>query len=168
MKFLRRKLCIPGRRYFSIFDTQKQISDKDGKSEKTDGERKPTKRVIQLVDEIMKLTLIEAADLCDLCHEKLALRGGNLPPPLPFPSPMDLVRPASPPNTMINPRVAIGYKVFTNPELSPKLAMVSDLVGPSTVAIRVIKPPRATNGPRISNSPVNVRPVINNLHSFGS
>ena len=87
MKFLRRKLCIPGRRYFSIFDTQKQISDKDGKSEKTDGERKPTKRVIQLVDEIMKLTLIEAADLCDLCHEKLALRGGNIPPPLPFSSP---------------------------------------------------------------------------------
>lgn len=34
-------------------------------------------QVIRLVDEILNLTLIEAADLCDLCQEKLAERSGR-------------------------------------------------------------------------------------------
>eukprot|EP00920_Eleutheroschizon_duboscqi_P036493 GHVT01087903.1.p2 GENE.GHVT01087903.1~~GHVT01087903.1.p2 ORF type:complete len:215 (-),score=35.41 GHVT01087903.1:4284-4928(-) len=36
--------------------------------------RKPSHKVMALVDEIMSLTLIEAADLCDLCQQKLAER----------------------------------------------------------------------------------------------
>lgn len=31
-------------------------------------------QVIKLVDDILSLSLIEAADLCDLCQEKLAAR----------------------------------------------------------------------------------------------
>ena len=34
--------------------------------------RKPTDKVIKLVDDIMTLSLVEAADLCDLCQERLA------------------------------------------------------------------------------------------------
>mmetsp|Transcript_86446 Transcript_86446/g.245105 ORF Transcript_86446/g.245105 Transcript_86446/m.245105 type:complete len:248 (+) Transcript_86446:56-799(+) len=45
--------------------------------------RKPADKVLRLADEIMSLTLIEAADLCDLCQEKLA-------PRMPFPHPMGM------------------------------------------------------------------------------
>jgi len=53
--------------------------------------RKPSDRVLRLVDEIMSLTLIEAADLCDLCQEKLA-PGDSAPIPgrMPFPHPMGM------------------------------------------------------------------------------
>ena len=33
--------------------------------------RKPSDRVLKLADDIMSLTLVEAADLCDLCQERL-------------------------------------------------------------------------------------------------
>jgi len=51
--------------------------------------RKPSDRVTRLVDEIMSLTLIEAADLCDLCQERLAPGDGSaVPGRMPFPHPM--------------------------------------------------------------------------------
>lgn len=34
-------------------------------------------QVLRLVDEVLSLSLLEAADLCDLCQEKLAERGGG-------------------------------------------------------------------------------------------
>ena len=44
------------------------------------------------MDEIMSLSLIEAADLCDMCQEKLAERSGfsasAVPGRAPFPHPM--------------------------------------------------------------------------------
>eukprot|EP00434_Breviolum_minutum_P008773 symbB.v1.2.007734.t1/scaffold457.1/size330934/4 len=47
--------------------------------------------VLRLVDEIMSLTLIEAADLCDLCQEKLAPGdGAPIPGRMPFPHPMGM------------------------------------------------------------------------------
>lgn len=46
---------------------------------------------LRLVDEIMSLTLIEAADLCDLCQEKLAPGdGAPIPGRMPFPHPMGM------------------------------------------------------------------------------
>ena len=48
--------------------------------------------MLRLVDEIMSLSLIEAADLCDMCQEKLAERSGfsasAVPGRAPFPHPM--------------------------------------------------------------------------------
>jgi len=38
---------------------------------KSDLKRKPSERVKKLVNQIMELSLIEAADLCDLCQEQL-------------------------------------------------------------------------------------------------
>lgn len=55
------------------------------------GKRKPSDKVLRLVDEIMSLTLIEAADLCDLCQEKLAPGdGAPIPGRMPFPHPMGM------------------------------------------------------------------------------
>lgn len=69
---------------FSIFDKLKDAQRngvsansnnviKDGSSGGDDEtvKRKPSKKVLQLVDDILNLTLIEAADLCELCQEKL-------------------------------------------------------------------------------------------------
>ncbi|KAF4702857.1 hypothetical protein FOZ63_000119 [Perkinsus olseni] len=62
----------------SSFDVFAKIKDTgDGKMDASPGEakkRKPSDKVIKLVDDILSLSLIEAADLCDLCQEKLAAR----------------------------------------------------------------------------------------------
>ncbi|KYO03554.1 putative mitochondrial ribosomal protein L12 precursor [Plasmodium gaboni] len=61
----------------SIFDVFDKIKDSNNKEhdestdENVNKKRKPSKKVLKLVDEILNLTLIEAADLCDLCQEKL-------------------------------------------------------------------------------------------------
>lgn len=61
------------------------------------GKRKPSDKVLRLVDEIMSLTLIEAADLCDLCQEKLAPGdGAPIPGRMPFPHPMGMFPSAMP------------------------------------------------------------------------
>ncbi|CRG98728.1 ribosomal protein L7/L12, putative [Plasmodium relictum] len=62
------------KKYFSNFDVFDKIKDSNNsnKDEATNElKRKPSKKVLKLVDEILNLTLIEAADLCDLCQEKL-------------------------------------------------------------------------------------------------
>eukprot|EP00922_Rhytidocystis_sp_ex-Travisia-forbesii_P008026 GHVS01011829.1.p1 GENE.GHVS01011829.1~~GHVS01011829.1.p1 ORF type:complete len:264 (+),score=72.50 GHVS01011829.1:158-949(+) len=79
----------------SSFDVFKKMSDP--KEEGGDKKRKPSDRVLNLVDDIMCLSLIEAADLCDLCQEKLSERSGapvfasagtSIPGRTPFPHPM--------------------------------------------------------------------------------
>lgn len=55
-----------------------------------DGGRKPSDKVIRLVDEILNLTLIESADLCDLCQQRLAgpfFKSTVMPGRTPFPHP---------------------------------------------------------------------------------
>lgn len=60
---------------FNLFDKIKDINgriqNEEGTEENDSKKRKPSKKVLKLVDEILNLTLIEAADLCDLCQEKL-------------------------------------------------------------------------------------------------
>lgn len=76
----------------STFDLFAKLKDppEEG-SEAAAGKRKPSDRVLRLVDEIMSLTLIEAADLCDLCQEKLAPGdGAPIPGRMPFPHPMGM------------------------------------------------------------------------------
>merc|ERR1719158_2556809 len=73
----------------SSFDIFAKLKDGDGAEGAGDKKRKPSDKVIKLVDEIMSLTLIEAADLCDLCQEKLAPGdGAPIPGRMPFPHPM--------------------------------------------------------------------------------
>lgn len=73
----------------SSFDVFQKIKDPPGEGDAGAGKRKPSDKVIRLVDEIMSLTLIEAADLCDLCQEKLAPGdGAPIPGRMPFPHPM--------------------------------------------------------------------------------
>ncbi|SBT86506.1 mitochondrial ribosomal protein L12 precursor, putative [Plasmodium malariae] len=59
---------------FNIFDKIKDVSGNNTNENEEDidlKKRKPSKKVLKLVDEILNLTLIEAADLCDICQEKL-------------------------------------------------------------------------------------------------
>ncbi|XP_026192908.1 uncharacterized protein LOC34622523 [Cyclospora cayetanensis] len=63
-------------RYASSYDVFKKIQDPPSEEESKSLARKPSDKVLRLVDEVMSLTLVEAADLCDLCQEKLAQRGG--------------------------------------------------------------------------------------------
>lgn len=49
--------------------------------------RAPSKRVLELADQILNLSLIEAADLCDVCQERLSERTGGVPLRAPFPHP---------------------------------------------------------------------------------
>lgn len=73
----------------SSFDVFQKLKDPPGEGGASAGKRKPSDKVIRLVDEIMSLTLIEAADLCDLCQEKLAPGDGTpIPGRMPFPHPM--------------------------------------------------------------------------------
>ncbi|CAK9117478.1 unnamed protein product [Durusdinium trenchii] len=90
------------------FDIFQKIKDppEEGDGPAKGKRRKPSDKVLRIVDEIMSLTLIEAADLCDLCQEKLsdgALRG-RMPFPhpagmfsgMPMPMPMAGAMPAMP------------------------------------------------------------------------
>jgi len=80
---------------FDVFAKLKDPPDEaDGAASK---KRKPSDRVLRLVDEIMSLTLIEAADLCDLCQERLA-PGDGMPVPgrMAFPHPMGMFPGAMP------------------------------------------------------------------------
>lgn len=75
----------------SSFDVFQKLKDPAEGGEGGAGKRKPSDKVLRLVDEIMSLTLIEAADLCDLCQEKLAPGDGSpIPGRMPFPHPMGM------------------------------------------------------------------------------
>ncbi|KAF8821352.1 ribosomal protein l7/l12 c-terminal domain-containing protein [Cardiosporidium cionae] len=73
-------LSIGASRYKTTapFDIFQKLRDPPNETTQNEEKRrKPSQKVIRLVDEIMNLTLIEAADLCDLCQEKLSERSGQ-------------------------------------------------------------------------------------------
>lgn len=75
----------------SSFDVFQKLKDPPEEGAEGKSKRKPSDKVLRLVDEIMSLTLIEAADLCDLCQEKLAPGdSGPIPGRMPFPHPMGM------------------------------------------------------------------------------
>ncbi|PHJ21715.1 ribosomal protein l7, partial [Cystoisospora suis] len=78
-RFSQRKSFSTSSSSFDIFQKLKDPpEDKDDSGNAASlKKRKPSDRVIRLVDEVLNLSLIEAADLCDLCQEKLAERSGG-------------------------------------------------------------------------------------------
>jgi large subunit ribosomal protein L7/L12 len=72
----------------SQFNVFAKMSDGVGVPSNTgetkDKKRPPSQRVLQLVDQILDLSLIEAADLCDICQERLSERTGGIPMRTPF------------------------------------------------------------------------------------
>lgn len=71
---------------FDVFQKLKDPADAEGA--KKDNKRKPSDKVLNLADQIMGLTLIEAADLCDLCQDRLTPGDGSpIPGRMPFPHP---------------------------------------------------------------------------------
>jgi large subunit ribosomal protein L7/L12 len=72
----------------SEFNVFAKMSDGVGVPSRTgesnDKKRPPSKRVLALVDQILELSLIEAADLCDICQERLSERSGGIPLRAPF------------------------------------------------------------------------------------
>ena len=73
---------------FDVFAKLKDSpSEVEKKSSSTGLKRKPSERVLRLTEEVLGLSLIEAADLCDLCSERLggpkggvgAWMGGGFP-----------------------------------------------------------------------------------------
>lgn len=98
---------VPGaqRRLFAAqagsFDVFSKLKDPPEEGAEGKGKRKPSDKVLRLVDEIMSLNLIEAADLCDLCQEKLAPGDGTpIPGRMPFPHPMGMFPGAAMPGMM--------------------------------------------------------------------
>ncbi|CAD7969996.1 unnamed protein product [Amoebophrya sp. A25] len=74
---------------FDVFAKLKDSSGGEAEEKNKALKRKPSDRVLNLADEIMSLTLIEAADLCDLCQERLTPGDGSpIPGRMPFPHPM--------------------------------------------------------------------------------
>ena len=82
-----RRFCAstPTASQFNVFA---KMSDGVGVPSNTgdakDKKRPPSKRVLELVDQILDLSLIEAADLCDICQERLSERSGGIPLRAPF------------------------------------------------------------------------------------
>ncbi|KAF5153689.1 Ribosomal protein L7/L12 domain protein [Theileria parva strain Muguga] len=72
-------------RNFTTFDVFKKLQDSNSETKVDEETRKPSLKVIKLVDEILNLTLIEVADLCNLCQDKLSTN--NVNNRLPFPHP---------------------------------------------------------------------------------
>lgn len=75
----------------SQFNIHAKMSDGVGIDSQTgaskDKKRPPSKRVLELADQILNLSLVEAADLCDVCQERLSERSGGIPLRAPFPHP---------------------------------------------------------------------------------
>lgn len=80
-----RRFCNSSQGGFNVFS---KISDGVGvpsnTGEASGKKRPPSKRVLELVDQILNLSLIEAADLCDICQERLSERSGGVPMRSPF------------------------------------------------------------------------------------
>merc|ERR1712129_420132 len=82
---------------------------------------------LRLVDEIMSLTLIEAADLCDLCQEKLAPGDGTpIPGRMAFPHPMGMFPGAGMPMGMGMP----GAAPMPGPAAAPAAAPAAPAAAP--------------------------------------
>lgn len=77
----------------SVFDVNSKMKDppEEGAAKSGPDKRKPSDRVLRIVDEILNLSLIEAADLCDLCQERLTPAGAApIAGRMPFPHPMGM------------------------------------------------------------------------------
>jgi len=85
------RFCSTASTGSSQFNVFAKMSDGVGvpskASDATDKKRPPSKRVLELADQILSLSLIEAADLCDVCQERLSERTGGIPLRAPFPHP---------------------------------------------------------------------------------
>lgn len=85
------RYCSTATSASSQFNVFAKMSDGVGVPSKTDEvpdkKRPPSKRVMELADQILNLSLIEAADLCDVCQERLSERTGGIPLRAPFPHP---------------------------------------------------------------------------------
>mmetsp|Transcript_908 Transcript_908/g.2204 ORF Transcript_908/g.2204 Transcript_908/m.2204 type:complete len:225 (-) Transcript_908:182-856(-) len=162
---LARHRGVAVRMFSEQFDVFSKIGDKEGEKAK----RQPSEKVKKLVDEIMSLTVIEAADLCDLCHEKLSDggSGGGWPAqgrtPFPHPGgmfggmampqmgmgmPMMQAQPAAAPAAAAAPEGGDAPAEEEAPKVAEKKAMVSvKLVGfDAPKKINVIKEVRAFTG----------------------
>jgi large subunit ribosomal protein L7/L12 len=70
---------------FNVFAKVSDVVGVPGNTgESSDKRRPPSKRVLDLVDKILDLSLLEAADLCDICQERLSERTGGIPMRTPF------------------------------------------------------------------------------------
>ena len=85
------RFCSTANAASSQFNVFAKVSDGvgvPGKSgDSADKKRAPSKRVLELADQILNLSLVEAADLCDVCQERLSERSGGIPMRAPFPHP---------------------------------------------------------------------------------
>jgi len=78
----------PGSSQFNVFAKMSDgVGVASNTGDVTDKKRPPSKRVMELADQILNLSLIEAADLCDVCQERLSERTGGIPLRAPFPHP---------------------------------------------------------------------------------
>ena len=75
--------------------------------------RPPSKRVLELVDQVLNLSLIEAADLCDICQERLSERSGGIPLRTPF------VHPGSMFGMVGSPMMQAATQAGSGPTTSP-------------------------------------------------
>ena len=139
MLFVRRRILSAAsgaRSSFDLFSKSRdvvgvEISSNDPPSKL---KRAPSARVKRLVDEIMELTLIEAADLCDLCQEQLSVNS-----PMQYPSSMFAAQMGAmpqmfaPQQTMAPPPPAAAA-----PEPEPVKEVKAEVKKPSVVAIKLV------------------------------
>lgn len=123
----------------SPFDVISQLTGEEDEA----GKKKASLRVMRLVDEIMSLSLIEAAHLCDLCQEKLA-PGDDTPIPgrMAFPHPMAMFPGGGMPGMMPG---------FAMPQAMPVAAASS--AAPAAAAAPAVGEPGDVNAPAADVKP---------------
>ena len=123
-------------RRLSTFDLAAKLSDSSSPSTPpcNQKKRKPSDRVLRLTEEILNLSLIEAADLCDLCTERL---GGPRGVPAFFPmmaapstAPIQSTLPVEPPTVS---STVDASAASSQPAATPSAATVK-----STVTIKLM------------------------------
>jgi ribosomal protein L7/L12 len=126
----------------SSFDVAAKLKDAPNSTsaEISDKKRKPSDRVLRLVDDILNLSLVEAADLCDLCSERLGtsksssffpMMPGNFYPP-PGVSPASPATPP-PPAAPAPPASAAAAATAATPAAAAPAA-----AGKSMVSIKLV------------------------------
>ena len=79
------RIFCSGASQFNVFAKMSDgVGVPSNTGESKDKKRPPSKRVLELADQILDLSLIEAADLCDVCQERLSERSGGIPMRAPF------------------------------------------------------------------------------------
>ena len=96
------------------------------------------------MDEVLDLTLIECADLCEMVHEKLSLRGGGSVP-APFPNPAHMFGGGlmmggggmMPPQGMMAGQPPPGPSPAAAAPTEPAAEAEAEAPGPSVVSIKL-------------------------------